>query len=304
MSDKTGIEWTDATWNPIRGCSRVSEGCRNCYAEGIAQRFGGAGLPYEGVVTLDPQGKPKRQWSGNVRLIGNSLMQPLRWKRPRKIFVNSMSDLFHPEVLNVWLDQIFAVMLMAPHHTFQVLTKRPERMLAYLSSEFHRTEINKAQAAMLQTYRGGSPTMHAGNALNPNQWPLKNVWLGVSVESQQVAKERIWPLLKTPAAVRFVSAEPLLGALDLNEIEALCRTWRRGFTIGTYLDWVIVGGESGRGARPMKPEWAQQLRDQCAANGVAFFFKQGSKANWQPYKDFEKFPRELQVREFPACNSR
>ena len=132
MADKTGIEWTDATWNPIRGCTRVSEGCRHCYAEEVARRFSGPGLPYEGLVRIGQDGEAKAQWSGVIKFVEEALLQPLRWKRSRRIFVNSMSDLFHPGVTDEMLDRIFAVMALCPQHTFQVLTKRPERMLAYM----------------------------------------------------------------------------------------------------------------------------------------------------------------------------
>lgn len=227
-----GITWTEETWNPIRGCSKVSAGCANCYAETMAARFSGEGQPYAGLIT-------DGHWNGAVCLVLEHLEDPLRWKRPRRVFVNSMSDLFHEELSFQEIASIFAVMAAAPQHTFQVLTKRPGRMRAFF--EVHE--------------------------------PLPNVWLGVSAEDQTTLR-RAWELLKTRAAVRFLSLEPLLGPVDLDELELLCKTWRRGATMGTYLDWVIVGGESGPHARPMHPDWVRTVRDQCAASETPFLFKQ------------------------------
>jgi protein gp37 len=243
--NRTKIEWTDATWNPIRGCTRVSEGCRNCYAEAVAARFSGPGLPYEGLARPTPAGP---RWTGEVRLIEKHLGDPLRWAKPRRIFVNSMSDLFHERLEDDTIDRIFAVMAECPQHTFQVLTKRPQRMLDYLG--------NGGGAHLRIWCRAGEP------ATMP--WPLPNVWLGVSAEHQSAADERIPRLLATVAAVRFVSAEPLLGHINLYPFMRL----------GRGLDWVIVGGESGPNARPMHPDWARSIRDQCLARSVAFFFKQ------------------------------
>ncbi|WP_291295853.1 DUF5131 family protein [Elioraea sp.] len=276
MSDGTGIEWTDATWNPVRGCTRVSEGCRHCYAETLAARFSGPGQPYEGLAgrVTHPDGTSEARWTGRVRSVKELMGEPTRWKKPRRIFVNSMSDLFHEAVDEAIIDSVFAVMGLAPQHTFQILTKRPERMVRYFKSR---------------------PADHG-------PWRLANVWLGVSVEDQATADARIPPLLQTPAAKRFISAEPLLGPVDLDRIAAPQHTpedsgwafdclatgdtYRLFEEDGRYsnsgdgpyrdhrLDWVIVGGESGPGARPMHPDWARSLRDQCAAAGVPFFFKQ------------------------------
>jgi protein gp37 len=271
MGQKSSIEWTDATWNPIRGCTRVSEGCRHCYAETVANRFSGPGLPYEGLTVLG-------------EFVEEHLLDPLRWKAPRRIFVNSMSDLFHPGVTDAMLDKIFAVMALCPQHAFQILTKRPERMVEYGSNPARRHIAN----SLLILAEAGEIAMEAASKAvidAVGHWPLRNVWLGVSVEDQGTARGRIWPLLKMPAAVRFISYEPALGAVDLDAIEVLCKTWRRGATIGTYLDWVICGGESGPGARPMQPEWAQLVRDQCIAAGVAFFFKQWGE--WLPFTQRE-----------------
>lgn len=312
MSRATGIEWTDATWNPIRGCSRVSEGCRHCYAETVANRFCGPGAPYEGVVQIGADGKGTGHWNGQIRFVEKRLLDPLRWKTPQRIFVNSMSDLFHENVTDEMRDRIFAVMALCPQHTFQALTKRPERMRGYLNLDSRiRIEIQVARLIELRWHK--FPQMPEGYAWQPcnivegeSQWPLPNVWLGVSVEDQKTADERIPLLLQIPAAVRFLSAEPLLGSLDISRYcWPMCRWWlskygslaaakasgeagawglRKQALVWAgshFLDWVICGGESGPGARPMHPEWVRSLRDQCAAAGVPFFFKQ-----WGEWRGF------------------
>ena len=293
MADKSKIEWTDATWNPIRGCSRVSEGCRNCYAERVAARFSGPGQPYEGLAIMkrepgeDSKGDPR--WTGNVRLIESALDAPLHWKKPRKIFVNSMSDLFHEEVHDGSIDRIFAVMACSQQHTFQVLTKRPKRMRDYCESfpSMDGPEMS-ARVAVALGAMGYSFEVAAEAFHSINLWPLPNVWLGVSVEDQKTADERIPLLLNTPAAVRWVSYEPALGPVDLSEI-----TWNkkdfgesqndRGSN--AWIDWLVCGGESGPGARPMHPDWARAARDQCQAAGVPFFFKQ-----WGEWLSVDNWP--------------
>lgn len=270
MADKTGIEWTDATWNPIRGCSRVSEGCRNCYAETVAGRFSGPGLPYEGLIAKGGQ------WNGNITLVPGLLDQPLRWRRPRRIFVNSMSDLFHENVPDDFIDKVFAVMALAPQHTFQVLTKRPDRMLEYLTKRTDPTGVLPVRFASAEF------SSKAGYSTYPWRFPLPNVWLGVSAEDQKTADERIPLLLQTPAAVRWISAEPMLGPINL---EMYFEQWpdHNGVrVVQGYpgLDWVVVGGESGSEARPMHPDWASSLRDQCKDADVPFLFKQWGE--WLP----------------------
>ena len=269
MSDKSEISWTDATWNPVRGCSLVSEGCRSCYAMKQAHRFSSPGQPYEGLTRLGPRGPT---WTGTIRLVPEKLMEPLKWKKPRRIFVNSMSDLFHEDVPDEYIDRVFAVMALSPQHTFQVLTKRADRMLRYcttignddgeyepdLDGEALRDAMIEGEAQRLFVELGGST--HTADYLAVHQ-PLPNVWLGVSVENQKCADERIPLLLETPAAVRFISAEPLLGPLDLRQL------------LGR-LSWVIAGGESGSRARPMDPSWVLNIRDQCLNAAVPFFFKQ------------------------------
>jgi protein gp37 len=295
MADKTKIEWTDATWNPVRGCTRVSAGCVNCYAQSVAARFSGPGMPYEGLAERTSRGA---RWTGKVALVEAALTIPLRWKRPRRIFVNSMSDLFHEAVPDAYIDRVFAVMALAPQHIFQVLTKRPERMREYVS-QFNEASLEETDEWREVSYRldcdddpEGSAAWHAQTgrlqeaydqvrqSFSDNK-PLPNVHLGVSVEDQASADERIPHLLATPAAVRFLSCEPLLGPVNLRWAKWVDYKSRfvRGETTYQYdgvkgLHWVIVGGESGRDARPMYPDWARSLRDQCAEAEVPFFFKQ------------------------------
>jgi len=217
MSEHSQIEWTDATWNPVRGCTKISPGCAHCYAETFAERFRGVpGHPYEQGFDL--------------KLIPEKLNEPLRWRKPKRIFVNSMSDLFHESVPEDYIASVVRVMEQANWHTYQVLTKRSERMRALLSS----------------TLRFAAELPH--------------VWWGVSVEDRKHGLPRIDHLRAAPAAVRFLSIEPLLE--DLGQVDF------------TDIHWVIVGGESGRGARPMHIDWVRSLRDQCTAAGVPFFFKQ------------------------------
>jgi protein gp37 len=280
MGDNSKISWTDATWNPIRGCTPVSAGCKHCYAAGVASRISGEGQPYEGLAH---DGK----WTGKVRCLPELLSLPLRWKRPRRIFVNSMSDLFHPDVPNEFIAAVFGVMAACQQHTFQVLTKRPDRM-----------------RSLLNAWLGMGLSNREGMVVS-----APNIWLGVSVEDQDTADERIPELLATPAAVRFVSAEPLLGTILLNEswlvschgcgndgsiaydadpgvVGRLCldACIKRGEL--PSVDWVIVGGESGPRARPMHPDWVRSIRDQCVAADVPYFFKQWGE--WENFYDRDK----------------
>ncbi|SLD51107.1 bacteriophage protein gp37 [Mycobacteroides abscessus subsp. bolletii] len=250
MGDKTGIEWADSTWNPITGCDKVSPGCDRCYAETFAERW---------------RGTPEHYFANgfDVQLRPNKLDLPLRWTKPRKVFVNSMSDLFHDKVPDEYIAKVWAVMAAAPRHTFQVLTKRHARMRSLLNNgTFFETVADYALEFDRDIWRRWQAAQNA--------WPLPNVWLGVSAEDQKRADLRIPALLDTPAAVRFVSAEPLLGPIEL--IEHFGSAPAVGGTAA--LDWVIVGGESGPGARPMHPDWARSMRDQCVAAGVPFLFKQ------------------------------
>lgn len=250
MSDKTGIEWTDATWNPTTGCDRVSPGCDNCYALTLAKRLKAMGSP-----RYQADGNPSTSGPGfGVTEHPDALDQPIRWTKPRRIFVNSMSDLFHKEVDDWFIAQVFAVMALAPQHTFQILTKRHGRMRSLVSGDLYDLMIRAL----------GDPSL--GWDESRIAWPLPNVWLGTSVEDQKRADLRIPALLETPATVRFLSMEPLLGPVDL--INGLGDSWLTG------IDWIIVGGESGPGSRPMRPEWVRSLRDQADVAGVAFHFKQ------------------------------
>jgi protein gp37 len=254
---KTDIEWTDETWNPVTGCTKVSPGCDNCYAEGIAERFRGSkGFPNGFDVTLRPE----------------KLRTPLSWRTPRRVFVNSMSDLFHDSVPDEFIAKVWATMAQTPQHTYQILTKRHGRMRSLLGSDGQR---------LLEA----TTDEETAQAIYDSVYPLPNVWLGVSVEDQQRADLRVPALLKTQAAVRFLSCEPLLGPVDLGrwmqphrpdcQDETGEPPWCScGRDHDGYLDWVIVGGESGGSARPMQGDWARALRDQCAQAGVAFFFKQ------------------------------
>lgn len=260
MGDKTGIEWADSTWNPITGCDKVSPGCDHCYAETFAERWRGTpGHYFENGFDL--------------QLRPDKLGLPLRWTKPRKVFVNSMSDLFHDKVPDDYVAKVFAIMAVSNRHTFQLLTKRHGRMHSLLSRESFADTVETLADNMFE---------------RQIDWPLPNLWLGVSAEDQKRADLRIPALLDTPAAVRFVSAEPLLGPLD---IARFAEHDDAKYDVPP-LSWVIVGGESGPGARPMHPEWARSLRDQCVAAGVPFLFKQWGE--WSPekghrYSDFHQF---------------
>lgn len=283
MGDKSGIEWTDATWNPISGCSKVSQGCKHCYAKRDWKRLSAPGQPYAGRAFEDVATHPER------------LDQPLRWRRPRRIFVNSMSDLFHADVPDEFIARVWGVMYHARNHTFQILTKRPTRMRDFLQ--------RCANSRGWITHNGTGPEKaYLGDGIvvgDDENWPLPNVWLGVSVEDQATADERIPQLLDTPATVRSLSCEPLLGAVDLTHLTLVPKRDPKSHRPGVHLDalasrfyesglqyasrgidWVIVGGESGPHARPMHPKWAGTLRDQCAEAGVAFHFKQWGE--WAP----------------------
>ncbi|MFF5893828.1 DUF5131 family protein [Streptomyces globisporus] len=252
MSDRSSIEWTEATWNPTTGCDRVSAGCDNCYALTLSKR-------------LKAMGSPKYQNDGDPRTSGpgfgltvhpQALTVPLKWRTPRTVFVNSMSDLFHARVPLDYVRQVFEVMAATPQHTYQVLTKRARRL--------------RQVADRLQ-------------------WP-DNLWMGVSVES---AKElpRVEDLQQVPAAVRFLSCEPLIGPLPELDVSGI--------------DWVIVGGESGAGARPMDLAWAGDIVETCRTSGSAVFVKQlGSCWNKTHHKDIEQFPTALRVREYPRTKDR
>jgi protein gp37 len=269
----TTIEWTDVTWNPTRGCSRVSEGCRNCYAERMAARYSGLGQAFEGFAKSTPAGP---RWTGRVELVPSKLDEPLHWRKPRRVFVNSMSDLFHDTIGREELFAVWDVMRRCPQHTFQVLTKRA--------------------AGMREVFDW---------ALSDS--PLANVWLGVSVEDEATADERIPLLLQTPAAVRFVSYEPALASVDLRAYLAkpvFCDPYH-----GQRLDWVIVGGESGPGARPFDLAWARFILRQCREAGVPCFVKQlgarphDAPTSFQSWRALDRNGVERDGRFWPALES-
>jgi protein gp37 len=255
MSIKTTIAWTDMSWNPVRGCSLVSAGCANCYAMKTAHRFNKPGMAYEGLTELGPQGP---RWNGKIQLVREALDEPLHWNKPRRVFVNSMSDLFHEDVPFEFIDQVFAVMLCSPRHTFQILTKRPARMLEYVNTDagFRRSGYIWNAAYKVKGIKVPKRKM-------PPPFPYPHIWLGVSIEDQATADERIPILVQTPAAVRWISAEPLLGDLYISHSTLLFN-----------LDWVVVGGESGSQARPCNIAWIRSIRDQCRAAYVPYFIKQ------------------------------
>lgn len=280
MGDQSRIEWTDATWNPTRGCSKVSEGCRNCYAMRQAIRQSGPGRAYEGLVRSVPGKGP--QWTGEVRLAENALQLPLSWHESRRVFVDSMSDLFHEQIEEAWIDRVFAIMALCPHHTFQILTKRPERAAWYLGERdrWYRNLLPKWAHPVQRVIESMIATQVTPEDAGLWSWPLPNVWIGTSVEDQAAANERIPHLLRAPAAVRFLSCEPLLGPVDLIGAFEVAypgggvRSIMSGYARMPRIDWVIAGGESGPGARRFDVGWARLLRDQCHASNIPFFLKQ------------------------------
>jgi protein gp37 len=277
MSDNSSIEWTDATWNFVTGCTKISEGCRHCYIERTPP-FRMSGRRFD---------KPGVGGTTGVVIHPDRIVAPLRWRKPRRVFVNSLSDLFHPHIPREIVARAWAVMAATPQHTYQVLTKRPERAARILG-----TSGDGYDAFGGDLLFGDVP---GAAALMDAPWPLNNVWLGTSVESADYLR-RIDALRAAPAAVRFVSAEPLLGPLDGIDL--------------TGIDWLIAGGESGPGARLLDLGWVRELRDACAAAGTAFFVKQlGSEwAHAAGYPDkgnqLAAWPADLRVREYPAGGGR
>ncbi len=294
MSDGTKIQWTDATWSVTRGCSRVSDGCKNCYAERMAHRFSGEGGPFAGLTHATAEGP---RWTGEVRLVPEALELPLHWRKPRRIFVDSMSDLFHKDVPDEFISKVLAVISLAPRHTFQLLTKRPERMSRLFRSDCFWDLVDDESSMLLEDEDSPVGPGRGWNGLERRSddarataqcptvdEPLSNLWAGVSVENQHAADERIPLLLETPAAVRWISAEPLLGDVGLF---AFLRGAIRDASLAELncptmpgLDWVVAGGESGPSARPVHPDWVRSIRDQCQSAGVPFFFK--SWGEWSP----------------------
>lgn len=323
----TGIEWTDQVWNPVVGCTPVSPGCLNCYAATMARRLEAMGRPEYQPRRLDTAGRDvtglfglqdesdrvvriaeKRDgravFTGDVRMVSDRLAEPLGWKRPRMVFVNSMSDLFHEAVPDRFIRLVFAAMSFAGQHTYQVLTKRPERMAAWFSDPANSLSACQAEwvaagiddrTATGERRIGREGTTGSINGTtrgvgDGNHWPLPGVWLGASVEDQTTANDRIPHLLRCPAAVRFLSCEPLLGALDLSRWIACncpgdygryphedkhniyCPRSRR--YVGPRIGWAIIGGESGPRARPCDVAWVRSIVSQCQEAGVAAYVKQ------------------------------
>lgn len=346
MSANTSIEWTDRTWNPVRGCSRVSEGCRNCYAETMAARFSAPGGPFAGFANRANGGS---KWTGRVELVPGKLAEPLSWRKPQRCFVNSMSDLFHEALPFEDIAAVFGVMAAAPHITFQILTKRPERMNEFFSwlPTIVALDGSPQAACIILAEQQGAGNRHSlasriESADDLERWPLPNVQLGVSVENQGAAGARIPLLLECPAAVRFVSYEPALGPVDFTGlrsaghsgwIDALGKREHRGpacFERDTGIDWLIVGGESGPGARPFDLAWARSTVEQCKAAGVPVFVKQlGARPFFRPDEsiqvrpeiipsvlgackevllrdrkggDPEEWPEDIRVRQFPEVH--
>lgn len=330
MADTT-IEWCHKVWNVGRGCRRVSTGCGGpnneggCYAERQAQRFSGPGQPYQGLVTLSSRGP---RWTGKARFVPEKLDEPLRWKTRRdgtrlRIFVDSMSDLFFEGFTNEQIAAVFGVMAACPQHDFLVLTKRPKRALDWFEWHAERTisdgepwiPIMREAISWLPEKTGlllqeDGIARHGVPELEP--WPLPNVWLLVSCENHKTAAERIPWLLQCPAAVRGVSAEPLLGPIDLRYLQPVEYSTEVNALAGTHgvgrphqgtcekLDWVIVGSESGPRARPMALLWAESLRIQCKAADVAFFTKQIANEHDRKGGDPQHWPGGPWPREFPA----
>lgn len=308
MADNSKIEWTDATWTPIRArnrktgkigwhCEHATTGCEFCYAEGINKRLG-TGLPF----------KPGHQSDVDIFLDQKMLLTPWYWKKSRRIFVCSMTDLFARFVRDDQIDKIFAIMALCHQHEFQVCTKRADRMHEYMTHPEREARWMNAVADLFETDPNTMSRCYPIMGQRAPWLPLPNVWLGVSAERQQEADERIPHLLKTPAAIRFASCEPLLGPLDLYNgdpdprlgghvaTETYIGDWwpagaPKGVPSNHGLDWVIVGGESGPRARPMEKVWAESLRDQCNAAEVPFFMKQMARK--------APIPPDLMVREFP-----
>lgn len=295
MSTNSKIEWTEATWNPILGCTKVSPGCDHCYA--ITQATIRSGSPHpkvaEAFAGLTTRTEDGPDWTGRVNLLPDRLMQPVKWRKPRRIFVNSLADLFHDDVPAEYIAQVFAVMAWAGWHTFQLLTKRHGRLRSLLNDPAFVELVRRAYRAL---YGAGAPARDI-------EWPLPNVWVGVSAEDQHWAAIRVHALLATPAAVHWVSAEPLLGPIDLRNLEvrkgvlldALCGDVK---TAGGEIyaacpgsvSWVVAGGESGPGARPMHPDWPRSLLAQCRASRASFLFKQwGAWGPLSPVDDQGRF---------------
>ncbi len=333
MSGLSAIQWTDRVWNPVVGCTKVSQGCKHCYAKTLHDQRHKAYT--EGKLQNLPQYAAPFE---AVQLIPDRLHEPLSWRKPAKVFVNSVSDLFHEDVPDHFIAAVFGVMGAAPRHTFQILTKRPARMLELMS---RLTLSESFLRAALALDDDGFDQWRRSKVSPP--WPLPNVWLGVSVENQAAADERTPLLLQTPAAIRFLSCEPLLECVDLTrwlwgkaepcadcpkDVDCECGYQTRRWLGQPSLDWIVIGGESGRGARPFNVQWARDLVKQCRDGEATPFVKQlgadpveavagmeETRAVNEPFMgsgwahkrlrdnhggDMAEWPEDLRVREFPA----
>lgn len=285
MAGKTNIAWTEESWNPTRGCERVSPGCKQCYAEVMAARHSYPGGWGEHLAkwVIRPDGSKEARWAGVMQMMPALLDWPLRRRKPSRIFVNSTSDLFHKDVPFEFIAAVFGVMALCQEHTFQILTKRADRMLDF----FCWAGIQQGGAAETCAWQARKqvPLVASRERFEPAEWPLENVWLGVSVEQQAEADERIPLLLEAPAAVRWISAEPLLGPVSID-------AWSRS------LGWVVIGGESGQGHRPMDMSHARALGHQCVAAGIPVFVKQDSGP--RPGMQGRFTAEEWALKEFPS----
>jgi len=274
--NKTKIDWADMTWNPVTGCAPISEGCQNCYAQRMSKRLAGrcgysADEPFK--VTLHPE----------------RLNEPLKWRKPRRVFVCSMGDLFHKDVPEEFIDLVFAIMALAPQHTFQVLTKRPERMVKYFSPEWRKDAIAEQMcdidesSVRIETEYMGEAGEYDSFAFLKGVWPLPNVWLGVTAENQRCADERIPMLLQAPAVIRFVSIEPMLGSVDI--IQSISKFFGEGYGVESRREWiesalsnfwVIIGAETGNRKDKVTPkkEWIDSIAEQCKSADIPLFMKE------------------------------
>lgn len=267
---QSSIEWTNKVWNPTTGCHKISQGCKNCYAEKMHKR-----------LTAMGQKKYKRPFLAGAFPDEPSLYAPLKWKKPAMIFVNSMSDLFHESVPDEFIIRVLAVMYVCDQHTFQVLTKRADRLPKFFSDPKLPGRIDDAVGRLMSETSGISSKICIQQNGYLENWPLKNLWLGVSVENQDTAMERIPQLMETPAAIRWLSMEPLLEMVHFRDIR-----------VADKLDWIVVGGESGPKKRPFNVDWARYVRDYCKVQGIKFFMKQIDKV--------QEIPSTLMIREYPT----
>lgn len=276
---QSSIEWTMKVWNPTTGCNKVSPGCKNCYAEIMHRR----------LQVMQPN-KYAHAFLEGAFEHEPSLEIPFKWKKPTTIFVNSMSDLFHKNLSVEYIAKVYAIMFLTERHTYQILTKRPERRLeVFKSDEFFEYLWKYCNQYHDKYIKHLEQELYFYDEIK-SLFPFNNIWEGTSTENQETANERIPLLLQTPAAVRWISAEPLLGAIDLAEVNELCSVNGVDTTKSTGLDWCVVGGESGHKKRPLNADWFRQIRDYCNGAGVKFFMKQMDK--------MQEIPEDLMIRQY------